>query len=956
MAIARHFLGWNQAALKAACLFLQSRYLREKSLDLSAVTVVVPGKRAGRRLLELLVDLSEEEDLLLTPPVITTEGHLPELLYIPQHPFATDLTQKLAFVKALQSLSPNRLKAIIPFPPASTESTRWLELGEMLRGLHLELAAEGLAFDDVARVGKTVSGFTDEVRWQALREVQQAYLRTLDSLELWDKQTARLVAIKQREFSLSGDLVLIGTVDINHAMRQILDQVAEKVTILIPAPESLADHFDEHGCLVTDKWRSHRLNFSDSQLVQVDSPADQAFAVGQWLAKQADRYSANDIIIGMLDERLVSQVQRELRQRQVNSRWVTGKLVGQTLPFRLIRTLTDYSGQHRFSELAALARHVDFETWALSELEKVPALLDNVLMGRYSLGAVLDDYYERHLTATIDPKRVAEQDAKWIVVSSLVQLLESTLLKSLTGTRSLRNWADTFLHLLAEVYKSRSLSKTSDQDHDLLATLTHFRDAWHEISLVPKELDPPVSLDTAISTLLMPLASDAIPSPAETDAVELLGWLELPLDDAPAVIVTSFNEGFVPQSVQGDKFLPNELRKELGLMHNDRRYARDAFSTQLLLATRPDVAFLMGKRDGEGSPMVPSRLVFAADDAQLTPRALRLFSPLQAAPVRRPPLAPPGEIRKQSHFEIPELPPLMSELEELSVSQFRSYLQCPYRFYLSHILKLDAPADDSSELSAGDFGDLVHEVLQQYGSPENSLRRSTNADKITAFLDDRLQSVFAHRYGTQVSRPAVRVQIAQVKARLARFAQWQAERNREGWEIAFCEQSSTRLVTKLEVDDRPVRIIGRIDRIDYHSATNTFDILDYKTSDRSSTPEKHHQDSDGEWVDLQLPLYRHLVKDVLLFSGDRVTGKPRLGFIHLPKDLSRVDLAIAQWTDADLERADEKARQVVRAIRNNQFSSENIEAPPYPDIYSAICQDRLLSSLFQATAEEGGEE
>ncbi len=955
MAITRHFLGWNQAALKAACLFLRERYAKGKNFDLALVTVVVPGKRAGRRLLELLVDLAEEHDLLLTPPTITTEGKLPELLYIPKHPFATDLTQKLAFVQALQSLPANRLRAILPYPPTHSESTRWLELGEMLRGLHLELAAEGLAFDDVAKVGKQVSGFSDEQRWQALREVQQAYLHTLDKLELWDKQTARLVAIRQKEFVLQGDLVLIGTVDLNRALRQILSQVAERVTVLIPAPESLADHFDEDGCLIADKWRSHRLSFPESQLLQVDSPADQAFEVGQWLEKQAKQYSANDIIIGMPDERLVSQVQRELRQRQVTSRWVTGKLVGQTLPFRLVRTLTSYAASHRFADLAALVRHVDFEAWALMQLENQPDLIDRVLMGKCSLASEFDNYYQFHLTATIDPKRVAEQDKRWLVVTSLVKLLEETLLKSITGMRSLRQWADTLLGLLTEVYKSRSLSKTSDTDHDLLATLTHFRDAWNEIAAVPVELDPAVSLETAVSTLLLPLSSDAIPAPAETDAVELLGWLELPLDDAPAVIVTSFNEGFVPQSVQGDKFLPNELRKELGLMHNDRRYARDAFATQLLLETRKDVCFLIGKRDGEGSPMAPSRLVFATDDESLTPRALRLFSPLPPTEVRRPALAPPGIIRPQSSFEIPELPPLMSEIEQLSVSQFRSYLACPYRFYLSHILRLDSPADDSSELSAGDFGDLVHEVLQQFGQPSTTVRTSHDPNKISAYLEDRLHAVFAHRFGVQVSRPAVRVQIAQVKARLARFAQWQAERNQAGWEIAFSEQPNTKLTTSFDVDGKPIHIMGRIDRIDYQPSSDTFEILDYKTSDRSSTPEKHHQEQ-GKWVDLQLPLYRHLVKDVTLFSGERVTGKPRLGFVHLPKDLSRVDLAIAEWTESDLDDADEVARRVVRDIRANRFSSKDLQPPQYPDIYSAICQDRLLSSLFLAAESEEGEE
>ena len=42
-------------------------------------------------------------------------------------------------------------------------------------------------------------GFREATRWQALAEVQQRYLRTLDGVGLWDLQTARLVAIRNGE-------------------------------------------------------------------------------------------------------------------------------------------------------------------------------------------------------------------------------------------------------------------------------------------------------------------------------------------------------------------------------------------------------------------------------------------------------------------------------------------------------------------------------------------------------------------------------------------------------------------------------------------------------------------------------------------------------------------------------------------------------------------------------------
>src|SRR5580698_3240791 len=79
--ISRVFLGWNAPPLPAAAAELVKRYRSADTLDLSRTVVVVPGKRAGRCLRELLVDAAARDGLLLTPPDIVTESTLPERLY-----------------------------------------------------------------------------------------------------------------------------------------------------------------------------------------------------------------------------------------------------------------------------------------------------------------------------------------------------------------------------------------------------------------------------------------------------------------------------------------------------------------------------------------------------------------------------------------------------------------------------------------------------------------------------------------------------------------------------------------------------------------------------------------------------------------------------------------------------------------------------------------------------------
>ncbi len=226
MPIRRVFLGLDHPALPAAADHLLDKYRAGKAANLHDVIVVVPGRRAGRRLLEILVEKSETGGLLLTPPQIETVGTLPEQLYTPQRPFANDLTQDLAWTRALQTTPNEVLVPVIPNPPRDEEEDRWFELGKTFRRQHVELAADGIDFRAVAARGATLEGFHETERWQAMAAVQDCFHRILDDLDLWDKQTARLVAIDKRECQTANDLIVIGTVDMNVATRQMLDQVA----------------------------------------------------------------------------------------------------------------------------------------------------------------------------------------------------------------------------------------------------------------------------------------------------------------------------------------------------------------------------------------------------------------------------------------------------------------------------------------------------------------------------------------------------------------------------------------------------------------------------------------------------------------------------------------------------------------------------------------------------------
>ena len=98
------------------------------------------------------------------------------------------------------------------------------------------------------------------------------------------------------------------------------------------------------------------------------------------------------------------------------------------------------------------------------------------------------------------------------------------------------------------------------------------------------------------------------------------------------------------------------------------------------------------------------------------------------------------------------------------------------------------------------------------------------------------------------------------------------------------------LAATIEVDGQPFTIKGRIDRIDRHDEFG-YRIADYKTGDAGKSPDKTHVYA-GEWVDLQLPLYRGLVRTIGIDDSDVNIA---LGYINLAKKARDTGWCEAEW-------------------------------------------------------------
>jgi ATP-dependent helicase/nuclease subunit B len=923
----RHFLGLEQPALAAAVDWLLAKYGQGQSLDLSNVVAVLPGGRAGRRLVEVLVELADAKKLSLSPPRVCTPSVLPELFYQPKLAFANPLTQRLAWLAVLRQCDPDDLRDFA----ADDDTVAWLKLADTLRGQHIELAADGLDFSHVLQTLEEQGVASEARRWRRLSQVQQAYLRTLDDLSLWDRQTARLMAIKQREIATERDIVLIGAVDLNQALRQMLDQISDRACALIYAPDGWRSRFDEYGCLLPDAWAEKPIELSDSGFRVVDGPIEQAEAVARCLADLDGSRGADEITIGVPDELLVPQLERTLGLYDVPVRWGPGDSIAQTTPARLLAAVRGYLLNPRFDRFAALVRHCDLFSWMQRNWsnEETPDSSGLWL-------TELDVYQREHLPARLTGYwlRGEHEPNRLKVVFDWVQ----KLMKPLAGKkRPLCDWRESLLEFLSEIYGVREINRNNPADRGVEVACRAIASELTESQPdVPQELAFDCDAATAIDFVLQAIAGEPVPAPVEGSPIEILGWLELLLDDAPVLIVTSVNEGFLPSSLNSDLFLPNRLRQRLGIEDNARRYARDAYVLSAVSASTRELQLIVARRNTEGDPLSPSRLLFATDEETIARRSLAFFAePADKGPRR---LQVPGGVSllDTANFPYQKPRPLARPIESLSPTAFRSYLACPYRFYLSNVLRLECVNDDARELDGARFGSLLHEVLQRFGESEHKDRAT--AEDLRDVLSDLLDKTADEMFGIRGNHPlpSVRVQIEQARLRLNAFAEHQVAWYEQGWRIRHVETIVRRdEPAEFVVDGKPFGLHGRIDRIDENERTGEWAILDYKSSDAPTTPEKSHQTRE-EWKDLQLPLYRHLAQKL------GIAGDALVGYILLPRDAAGGGFSIAEWSPADFDSADEAARQVVRAVREEIFWPPADPPPDFSEELAWMCQDGVF--------------
>ncbi len=903
-------------ALRAAAAWLRERHGRARRLDLRSLVVATPGARAGRRLAELLA----EGGGFVALPTPTTPGGLPEKLLVIERATAGDLAATLARVAALRAAPKKDFAAVFAsFASGTRADGDWFQLGHEIQELHATLSAACLTF---AGVAETARGIADPAPWRLLARVQAEYERLLAACGLVDRHAARLEALAVGRFRSGFDLVLVATADLAPLARRAIEgfSASARVTALVHADEGELDLFDALGCFIPARWLEKRVVVPDDSLLVAERPRDQAAALIRRLASLG-AVPPDSITVGVGNESDMALIERELTVAGAAARPATGRPLDLSRPGLLLAAFEDLLVERSFESLSALVRHPDVEAFLARASSGSPA----ALLDEYRLLVLPRSFSE----PWVDPP--GKGGGKNPVGTRLRKMLEPLLglvPADAEKKRPLGRWTDAILEILRAIYAPLSLDPETAESLESVIALA--REPAAASGSAPEFA---ADLRTALAILLDRARRLETPRPAGGAAIELLNWLELPLDDAEHLVITGFNENSIPARAPEDPFLSVPLRSALGLPGREERLARDVMILHAILSSRARVTIIAGRRTEEGEPLAPSRLLLLDDDA--TPARLdRFFA--RSEPPAAPLFAPRPIMALEIPLPAPRPEPRDEAVSRLHVTAFKRFLACPYTFHLEHVLKLAAAPEPGAEIDHRDFGILIHEILARFGRDE-AARRLEDPGAIERYLAGELEREMRARFG-RTPRATLRLQAAMIRRRLAGFARWQADETRAGWRIEAVEKD---LEVERVVDGTPFLVFGRIDRIERRGAEVR--VLDYKTFTSPKTPEQTHVEKrpDGglRWVDLQLPLYRHLA------AKEWKEAEIGLGFVVLPSQGSETGARMAHWSEEDLATADAAADEVIRDVRAGRFwppsAVEKVEAEKM-DAFGRIRMDAYI--------------
>ena len=861
----RVFLGWHQSALE----LVSDRLLqlnRENPSRFRRALVVVPTEESGRRLRERLAEKAEGKALLV--PRVCLSG---TLTAAPDEAGALETLS--AWLAVLSETSPEQSwPHLFPAPPrvlseaGENGNIAWcLSTARQFLVLRHQLEQAGLT---PAHVRKHLAASTEEVvsipgeeeeRWREMEALFAAVDARLRAGGVRPAEEARQKALLHADWPGRSSLIILACLPrISAQTRRFLAHLPHgkgNIECWIHAPQAHADHFDDWG-QPGSFWEHCPIPVEDSSLhVLPDARALAARAV-----QLMDGVPSDEAVLGVCDTEMLPAIHTAFHMQG----WPLYLPEGRSPLTADLARLPD--------ELEAAAPRANGEAEVgtgggaaeLSDLLRNTAL--QLAFGltdaqQHGFCKLLDELEQKHLPDQAGTllnllHRAREQESRHAFAARYADRV--------AGLLRLPASPDTLRDALSELLEALSALRThTNYDVSVDDACQRLREL---LSLLRGRLAP-ASRAAILALLRLQFSAIRPPvAPRSATALDAHGWMELLFAPGRHVVLTGLHEGCVPEAPAADSYLPDSLRRQLGMDCTTRRVERDSYLLCSLLASHPgEVSLLVARQCDDGSIISPSRLLTRCPDDP--PEALPQRVQLLFNAVEPQSGAPPFErgrwligaadagTRTLSSPPAPHLPsdgmepislvtgslanPWSNPETTFSPSVLKDFLACPLRFWLKHLLRLDPGntfVEDKSALQASDYGSALHDVLRDVAADFPRLSPNDTPERLTSRAMELLNARLRQLFGDSLPI-TLRPQRELMQQKLRRFCRKHLRQLQEGWEVLSLEEEQRWTWRNILLKFRP-------DRIDRHR-DGSLRVIDYKTHKHTPT-EKHLTKLSGE--------------------------------------------------------------------------------------------------------------
>jgi|GEM_PF-5140593 len=850
--------------------------------DYSNYTLIFPTAKSKRRFSEIFTRNTSSS----FPPKMITLSRLPEEFYKADQKIVSNFQMQSLIADSIKEIKADDLKKLFPILENNLSIKLLHKYSKKLINLYAELSGFNKSFQDLEICYKDNFQYLDFNKYAVINNIFNIYLKKLNKLNLTDKYQLRKDKLIENKLETK-NIFLIGIIDLNTEQLQFLEQSKSNIDVFIKAEQSLTKAFTPLGLLIKSFWKDFNLDIKTEQFLLLESDRDIPKAIISFLSTANEDIETNNIVIGSIDSTNTKYLDTSLEQYNLKTRVPIGSKFTAGRVYSSLELLFNFYQSKKIEDLILLLKQNDLKKYFHKDLDKDIDFL-NTLLKYQNI-----HFQEIFINFVYDSRY---QEVLELLKTKLDNLFKN--LDSFNDKTSFETFSNISFEFIKEIFKDTDFKLNKELFNEISIFknfILDFKTNFSNKELISlKEFRELLSLETE-SLSLVPLE--------DSEAIEILGWLELNLDDSEYKFITGINSGNLPEFISNDPFMPEALRDKLGIRTNKFRYLRDKYILYSLMLDKKNI-FLSSKYSLTDEKLFPSKLLFETKNKEKM--VLDYFeNNTQINFINK---KNDKKVTTDDYFKL-QIEDL-NNITDISITAISSFLKNPWLFYLSRFKNL-SEFKYKDELDALDYGNFIHKVLEEFFKSDfkNEIDPKVFKRELNFIIENTYEDYFAENVSV-----LIKIQKLTIIERLKSLVYNQIKLTKMGQKVLAIEKT---ISYDFNVDGQIITVKGRIDRIDQIDK-ETICVIDFKSSKDSKTPDQKHLDRKKEWKDLQLPFYQF----VLSKDPDYKDKIIKAAYFNIPAT-GDSQFLLAKWDNKFLENFEDYMIDILREIKNCNLAKED---------------------------------